>query len=581
MRSKAIGWAVLLSLILLAANVALAQSPKPSYAYVYAGMDDIGGYWELKDENLINLEDGDTCLIMWAGPDGAIDPPVLSMGSPSNGLPTGDDVVIRGGAVAWANVFLTVATFLPGETDSLGNQHRPIPGDRIYLRIFNNSDLTSTTFYGDSDLYEVTGSIGESFFTQMPNDPDGPTTASQIFGRFFKVIGGIDPNTGHTFPIRDPHDNLEDGDLVQLIWVGPDGEIDLPDLCTLEPGDDDVLVDTWGVNEGMYPSINTAVFRRFTSIYDHESHGRPAQGDVVYVRLFNANNILEAYCWGNSSPYSIQYVVGESLSVFYDDSVDCDLCYPPPPRDLTIWGGLNPNDMSPWPMVDADGIRLQDGDLVQLIWAGLDSLVAEMDTITGSPTGDDSLLTTWGIGEGMGGVGTGRFKLELYTYETHKKGGYPAQGDIIYLRVFNDPTCAGATHYGESETYLVIHEMGEEFFTFPDSAADADTPNPCYTSVEWWTDPSASVPTRYALHQNYPNPFNPDTEIEYAIPSDVSVTLKVYNVYGAEVATLVDFQQRTGVYTVRWYAGDLASGVYFCRLQAGEFGKTVKMVLLR
>ena len=63
--------------------------------------------------------------------------------------------------------------------------------------------------------------------------------------------------------------------------------------------------------------------------------------------------------------------------------------------------------------------------------------------------------------------------------------------------------------------------------------------------------------------------------------ADVPVTLKVYNVLGAEVATLVDTQHEAGVYTVRWDAGDLASGMYFCRLQAGEFTAVKKMVLLR
>ena len=89
------------------------------------------------------------------------------------------------------------------------------------------------------------------------------------------------------------------------------------------------------------------------------------------------------------------------------------------------------------------------------------------------------------------------------------------------------------------------------------------------------------MPESYALYQNYPNPFNPDTDIKYAVPSDVSVTLKVYNVLGAKVATLVDASQKAGVYNVRWDARDLASGVYFCRLQAGDFTAVRKMVLLK
>jgi hypothetical protein len=93
--------------------------------------------------------------------------------------------------------------------------------------------------------------------------------------------------------------------------------------------------------------------------------------------------------------------------------------------------------------------------------------------------------------------------------------------------------------------------------------------------------PAAHVPTVFALHQNYPNPFNPVTEIKYDVPKDVHVTLTVYNVLGAEVATLVDAEQQASFYTVQWDAKDLASGVYFCTLSAGDFKAVKKMVLLK
>jgi hypothetical protein len=93
--------------------------------------------------------------------------------------------------------------------------------------------------------------------------------------------------------------------------------------------------------------------------------------------------------------------------------------------------------------------------------------------------------------------------------------------------------------------------------------------------------PMAQVPTVFALHQNYPNPFNPATEIKYDLPKDVHVTLKVYNVLGAEVATLVDADQKANFYTVSWDASELASGVYFCTLNAGDFKSVKKMVFLK
>jgi polyhydroxybutyrate depolymerase len=89
-----------------------------------------------------------------------------------------------------------------------------------------------------------------------------------------------------------------------------------------------------------------------------------------------------------------------------------------------------------------------------------------------------------------------------------------------------------------------------------------------------------TVPTRYSLDQNYPNPFNPSTTISYDLPKAANVTLKVYNTLGQLVASLVDEHKEAGSYQVQWNA-NVPSGIYFYRLQAGEFVETKKMILLR
>jgi hypothetical protein len=95
-----------------------------------------------------------------------------------------------------------------------------------------------------------------------------------------------------------------------------------------------------------------------------------------------------------------------------------------------------------------------------------------------------------------------------------------------------------------------------------------------------------SVPSRYALAQNYPNPFNPSTVIRYSLPADGNVSLKVYDIAGREIATLVNDFRRAGTYEARFDAGSvsgrvLASGVYFYRVVTGDFTETKKMVLLK
>ncbi len=92
---------------------------------------------------------------------------------------------------------------------------------------------------------------------------------------------------------------------------------------------------------------------------------------------------------------------------------------------------------------------------------------------------------------------------------------------------------------------------------------------------------SPSVPARFALHQNYPNPFNPSTEIDYSVPKNSFVTLKVYNVLGQEVATLFSGMRIPGQYQATFNASRFASGVYFYRLRAGSYSMTKKMILLK
>jgi hypothetical protein len=88
-----------------------------------------------------------------------------------------------------------------------------------------------------------------------------------------------------------------------------------------------------------------------------------------------------------------------------------------------------------------------------------------------------------------------------------------------------------------------------------------------------------SVPAGFALYQNYPNPFNPSTAISYELSAKSQVSLKVYDVLGREVATLVDGEQNAGVYKVNFNAAGFASGVYFYRLAAvGNNGKTFSSV---
>jgi len=89
------------------------------------------------------------------------------------------------------------------------------------------------------------------------------------------------------------------------------------------------------------------------------------------------------------------------------------------------------------------------------------------------------------------------------------------------------------------------------------------------------------LPSEYLLHQNWPNPFNPSTRIAFDLAKASDVTLTVYDLLGREVATLVHGPRPAGTHTVPFDGSGLASGVYLCRLQMGDFAATKKMVLLK
>ncbi len=90
-----------------------------------------------------------------------------------------------------------------------------------------------------------------------------------------------------------------------------------------------------------------------------------------------------------------------------------------------------------------------------------------------------------------------------------------------------------------------------------------------------------SIPVQSALRQNYPNPFNPSTAISYQLSAVSRVNLKVFDILGREVATLVDDLRQPGSYSIRWDAAGMTSGIYLYRLSVGDSHVTKKMILLR
>lgn len=172
----------------------------------------------------------------------------------------------------------------------------------------------------------------------------------------------------------------------------------------------------------------------------------------------------------------------------------------------------------------------------------------------------------------------------IYTLSFQIKGPSPAV--LEYQTEYTGGTAeGGGFDFGRYRTRYIRKTSSGGWpasYTFP---TDVFTQNPPLvveppSMLEVRRDQHAVV-KNYELFQNYPNPFNPSTSISYSIPADGFVTLKIFNVIGQEVATVVNEQQKAGKYTARFDARQLSSGVYFYKIEAGTFTAVKKMMLLK
>jgi len=125
---------------------------------------------------------------------------------------------------------------------------------------------------------------------------------------------------------------------------------------------------------------------------------------------------------------------------------------------------------------------------------------------------------------------------------------------------------------GDATWYVTAHS------SYPDTTIESTQR---FTFTASAAEVSAHLPTEFRLYQNYPNPFNPTTMIRFDLPRASAVTLRIFDLLGRKVLTLVDENRAAGSYAVSFDGSRLASGIYLCRLQAGAFATTKKMVLLK
>jgi len=137
----------------------------------------------------------------------------------------------------------------------------------------------------------------------------------------------------------------------------------------------------------------------------------------------------------------------------------------------------------------------------------------------------------------------------------------------------------GVWYYDVIQKWILYSEDGTSFAE--DLKYNVYVSNPMDTPTSVDEENNSAVVNNFDLQQNYPNPFNPTTQIRFSLAEQSQVTLKIYNILGKEIATLVNDVKSTGVHEISFDGSGLASGVYFYTIQTGKFTQTRKMILMK
>ncbi len=171
------------------------------------------------------------------------------------------------------------------------------------------------------------------------------------------------------------------------------------------------------------------------------------------------------------------------------------------------------------------------------------------------------VLGTLDFGTGIPGDAGGRRLWATYYF-------------TITSRVADDCVIIDTMNFNSASNNLYSNDNGSDYYIE-------------FFGKTWECDPTDvnsspdDLPETFSLSQNYPNPFNPTTEIKFDIPTRSQTTLKVYNILGQEVETLIDEEMSPGRYVTEWDATEYSSGIYFYKINSKDFVDTKKMVLVK
>ncbi|QQS35351.1 MAG: CotH kinase family protein [Ignavibacteriales bacterium] len=408
--------------------------------------------------------------------------------------------------------------------------------------IYVNSDNTFTRSSGPS--FTTAGNYGE--FT---------TNAAGSFTGWF-----ISEATGNA--------RFTPGNYVFMRLRLNDGAGGTTAATYLTTADSVKVIDFEILNESNY---GTGIYGRsfadskdFVFLYDNiDGTGRPVSGTLIEndgVDLSSVTSFVQFYrdsvdningSWGTIIPNQltsgirrIERRLLSDGSIHPSIATDADGIWPSGANTVNPLGGLSP-------------IRIENYEA---------PLPVELISFTGSVTGKQVTLL-WSTALESNNMG---FEIERKIQNQHTSSGNFEFEKIGYVNGNGTTTSQQNYSFTDNETVNGKYMYRLKQLDFSGTFNYSDI-----IEVE------VNVPGEFSLSQNYPNPFNPSTTIRFSIPESMNVSLKVYNVLGQEIKTLISGFKEAGEHTIIFDAGDLISGLYFYKLEAGILSQVKKMMLLK
>ncbi len=292
--------------------------------------------------------------------------------------------------------------------------------------------------------------------------------------------------------------------------------------------------------------------------------------DTSDIKGYGTTSFLRSYIQDGSGPWSgIEFSFGGSLGTELLNLKRGDLVTLTGTiqesfgvtvmNNVTAYNVVSSNNPLPDPQVITTGEMglLGDGEVEKEKW---ESVFVEYDNVDITNINADGGSN---FGEILVSDGTGDTRVELEDGSNSYHNGSGEPGTIEVQLGAHFQKLKGIMYYSYSN-YKLVPRKDDDFVGYTTAVKQENT-----------------SPKTYGIEQNYPNPFNPSTKIVYSIPRISNVTLKVFNILGQQVKTLVNQTQSQGTYTVTFNASSLPSGIYFYSIEAGDYTQVKKMILLK